>query len=95
MPVVLLSAEEIARRVDRLAEEIAPRIDERTVAVALLTGGLWFAADLTRALARRGLHLPFDALWLSSYGEGRMSGGQCEVRAGLQRPVAGRKVSAR
>ena len=91
-PPVLMTAEEIARRVERLAREIAPRIDGDTIAVALLTGGLWFAADLTRALARSGLHLPFDALWLSSYQEGRTSSGRCEVRAGLQRPVAGRKV---
>ena len=91
-PPVLMTAEEIARRVERLAREIAPRIDSDTIAVALLTGGLWFAADLTRALARSGLHLPFDALWLSSYQEGRTSSGRCEVRAGLQRPVAGRKV---
>ncbi len=92
LPPVLLTAEEIARRVERLAHEIAPHIDGQTVAVALLTGGLWFAADLTRALARAGIHLPFDALWLSSYHEGRESSGRCEVRAGLQRPVAGRKV---
>lgn len=46
----------------------------------------------TRALARRGHPLAFDALWLSSYGEGRQSAGGCEVRAGLQRPVAGRQV---
>jgi hypoxanthine phosphoribosyltransferase len=92
IPQPLLSAEEIAARVERLAAQIAPRVDERTVAVALLTGGLWFAADLTRALARQGLHLPFDALWLSSYAEGRTSSGRCEVRAGLQRPVTGRRV---
>jgi hypoxanthine phosphoribosyltransferase len=91
-PQILLPAEDIAARIEQLAAQIAPRIDERTVAVALLTGGLWFAADLTRALARLGLHLPFDALWLSSYGEGRTSAGRCEVRAGLQRPVAGRRV---
>ncbi len=91
-PPVLLSAEEIAARVERLAGRIAPRIDNQTVAVALLTGALWFAADLTRALTRRDLHLPFDALWLASYGEGRASSGRCEVRAGLQRPVAGRTV---
>lgn len=91
-PQSLLSAEEIAAHIERLAAQIAPRVDERTVAVALLTGGLWFAADLTRALSRQGLHLPFDALWLSSYGEGQTSKGRCEIRAGLQRPVAGRKV---
>ncbi len=91
-PDVLLTADEVADRVEQLAKVIATRVDEDTVAVALLTGGLWFAADLTRALARAGLHLPFDALWLSSYREGRTSSGRCEVRAGLQRPVAGRRV---
>jgi hypoxanthine phosphoribosyltransferase len=91
-PTVLLTADEIAGRVQQLAHEIAPRIDDDTVAVALLTGGLWFAADLTRALAKIGRHLPFDALWLSSYQDGRESSGRCEVRAGLQRPLDGRKV---
>jgi hypoxanthine phosphoribosyltransferase len=91
-PEILFSAEAIDARVQQLAVEIAPHVDADTVAVALLTGGLWFAADLTRALARRGQHLPFDALWLSSYGEDRVSSGRCHVRAGLQRPVTGRKV---
>lgn len=91
-PSVLLGAEAIARCVDAVAAKIAPRVDDDAVAVALLTGGLWFAADLTRALARLGRHLKFDALWLSSYGDGRLSSGTCEVRAGLQRPVVGRQV---
>jgi hypoxanthine phosphoribosyltransferase len=91
-PAVLLSADEIAAWVEMLAAEIAPRIDDDTVAVALLTGGLWFAADLTRALARAGRHVAFDALWLASYGEGQVSAGRCELRAGLQRPVEGRRV---
>jgi hypoxanthine phosphoribosyltransferase len=34
----------------------------------------------------------FDALWLASYGDGVASGGRCELRAGLQRPIAGRRV---
>ena len=91
-PAVLVSEAEIAQRVQTLAEQIAPRIDDDTVAVCLLTGGLWFAADLTRALAQRGRHLLFDALWLASYGDDHASSGRVQVRAGLQRPVAGRKV---
>jgi hypoxanthine phosphoribosyltransferase len=91
-PPVLLGPEAIAERVEALAVRIAPRIDDGAVAVALLTGGLWFAADLTRALARAGRHLAFDALWLSSYGEARASSGACELRAGLQHPVAGKTV---
>jgi hypoxanthine phosphoribosyltransferase len=91
-PPAVLSAEAIAERVEAMADRIAPAIGEDTVAVALLTGGLWFAADLTRALARRGRHVKFDALWLASYGDANASSGRCEVRADLQRPVVGRPV---
>jgi len=89
-PELLLSEAQIAERVEALADRIAPAIDDETVAVCLLTGGLWFCADLTRALARRGRRLAFDALWLASYGDARASLGRCEVRAPLQRPLAGR-----
>jgi hypoxanthine phosphoribosyltransferase len=91
-PVVLLTEKQIAARVEALAAAIAPRIDDDTVAVCLLTGGIWFAADLTRALSRAGRHVRFDALWLASYGDERASLGRCEVRADLQRPLAGRRA---
>jgi hypoxanthine phosphoribosyltransferase len=91
-PVVLLSEAEIAERVQALAVAVAPRIDDDTVAVCLLTGGLWFCADLMRALSRVGRHVRFDALWLASYGDERASLGRCEVRADLQRPLAGRRA---
>ena len=89
---LLLSAEAVAARVEALADQIAPRIDDEAVAVCLLTGGLWFAADLMRALAARGRHPLFDALWLSSYADERTSLGRVHVRAGLQRSVEGRAV---
>jgi hypoxanthine phosphoribosyltransferase len=88
----LLSEDEIRRRVEQMADAIAPRVDDESVAVCLLTGGLWFASDLTRALARRGKHLAFDAMWLASYGDETESAGRVQVRAALQRPVSGRKV---
>ena len=91
-PEVLISQEEIAERVEALAKAIAPRIDDDTVAVCLLTGGLWFAADLTRALWRAGRDVRFDALWLASYHDERKSSGRCEVRADLQRPLIGRRA---
>jgi hypoxanthine phosphoribosyltransferase len=90
--IPLLSAEEIAARVEALAQRVAPQIDDDSVAVCLLTGGLWFAADLMRALARLDRHPLFDALWLSSYVDQRSSLGQVTLRAGLQRPVSGRTV---
>ena len=89
---VLLTEAEVADRVEALAQAIAPRIDDETVAVCLLTGGLWFCSDLMRALARAGRHVRFDAMWLASYKDERVSTGRCEVRADLQRPLVGRKA---
>ena len=89
-PAILLSETEVITRVEALARTIAPHVDDDTVAVCLLTGGLWFCADLTRALSRAGRNVAFDALWLASYGDARASMGRCEVRADLQRPLAGR-----
>ena len=91
-PTVILTESDIAVRVAAMARAIAPRTDDDTVAVCLLTGGLWFCADLTRALARLGRYVRFDALWLASYGDERASRGRCEVRADLQRPLVGRKA---
>jgi len=88
----LLSEAEVNARVADLAATIAPRLGEDAVAVCLLTGGLWFASDMTRALARLGKHVAFDALWLASYGDDRTSRGRCQVRADLQRPMRGRQA---
>ncbi|HEY2178924.1 MAG TPA: phosphoribosyltransferase family protein [Caulobacteraceae bacterium] len=89
---VMLSAEAVATHVEALAGRLAPRLDESAVGLTILMGGMWFAADLTRALTRRGRRLAADALWLASYGDGRQTTGACEVRAGPQRPLAGAQV---
>ena len=70
---------------------IAHYIKPDCVCVCLLTGGIWFAADLTRALDRAGKPTAFDALWLSSYGDGRESG-TLLIRSPLQRSVKDRQV---
>jgi hypoxanthine phosphoribosyltransferase len=90
--VELLSEADIAARVEALAARIAPVIDDETVVICLLTGGLWFAADLTRALARLGRQTLFDALWLSSYADERTSRGEVVVHAAFRRPLDGRGV---
>ena len=90
-PAVLLPEAEVQACVAGLGEKIAPHIKPGCVCVCLLTGGIWFAADLTRALDRAGKPTAFDALWLSSYGDGRESG-TLLIRSPLQRPVEGRQV---
>ncbi len=89
---VLLDREAVQRSVVNLARRLAPAIDNDTIVVCLLIGGLWFAADLTRALADEGFSLAFDALWLASYGNARESSGRCERLAGPQRAVVGRRI---
>jgi hypoxanthine phosphoribosyltransferase len=91
-PTVLLPEAEVQRIVADLAARIAPVIDDETVAAVLLTGGLWFAADLTRALSRLGRNVRFDALWLASYGDQRESRGRIDVYADFQRSIGGRRV---
>jgi len=91
-PQTLLGEAEVARRVARVAEALAPRVADDAVVVCLLIGGLWFAADLTRALSRLGRQVAFDALWLASYGDAKESRGRCQVRADLQRPLRGRQA---
>ncbi len=91
-PEILLDARAVAHRVEDAARRLAPLITDESVLVCLLTGGLWFAADLTRALYRLGSNPSFDALWLASYGDAKVSSGRVQVVAGLQRPVEGRQV---
>jgi hypoxanthine phosphoribosyltransferase len=87
---VLLTAEEIAARVDKLAEGFAAEVDDGWTVVALLQGAIPFAADLMRALEKRGRHPIYDSLWLESYRDARESSGKVVVRADISRPIDGR-----
>ncbi|ESQ77165.1 hypothetical protein ABAC402_01835 [Asticcacaulis sp. AC402] len=91
MPTVLIDEAEVQQRVQVLADLLVSYIRPDCVGICLLTGGIWFAADLTRALNRSGRDIAFDALWLSSYGDDHHSGAML-IRAPLQRPVEGRQV---
>ncbi len=76
-----------------MAEKVAPRLRQGDwTGVVILLGATPFAADLLRALARRGIDLGFDALWLESYHDERQSSGRIVVRADISRPVKGRGV---
>jgi hypoxanthine phosphoribosyltransferase len=92
MSKVLLTEREIYDLVEAQADEIAPKISDDTVCVAMLTGAIWYAADLMRSLSRRGVNPLFDAIWLGSYDDARHSRGSVTVRAGLQRGCGGKQV---
>jgi hypoxanthine phosphoribosyltransferase len=87
---VLLSAEEIATRVEALADGFAAQVDDGWTVVALLQGAIPFAADLMRAIEVRGRHPIYDSLWLESYRDARESSGKVVVRADISRAIEGR-----
>jgi len=90
---VLFSADAIAERNRRMAEEIrAAGFTDRLVIVAVLKGGFVFAADLVRALHAVGVTAEVDFMSLSSYRAGTTSTGTVTVRRDIDTDVAGRDV---
>jgi hypoxanthine phosphoribosyltransferase len=90
-PPVLFTAEEIATRVEALAKEIAALPQKPDIAMPILVGGFVFAADLVRALARQGLEMDIEMLWLRSYG-GKRVASAISMIAGPSEQIAGRHV---
>lgn len=83
---VLLDPKDIAQKIALLAKRIGEDLGTDLTLMTLLTGGMWFAADLSRALSREGVHQRFEALWLSSYGD-EMHAKTIQHLAGPQRQL--------
>ncbi len=79
--VVLYTEREIARRVKAIARAIASASLKPEIAVPVLTGAFVFAADLLRALAREGLDLPVEFVWLRAYGPNEAPGDVLVLKA--------------
>ena len=88
----LFSAGQIAARVEALAGDIAASSPRDPIIVAILKGSFIFAADLIRALHRRGLKPEIDFIFLASYGAGLVSGGEVKVLRDVETDLAGREV---
>ncbi len=88
---VLHSEEAIAARVSALAKKIAHAPLLPDIAMPILVGGFIFAADLVRALAREGVELEIEMLWLRSYGDKRVASAISMI-AGPSEQIAGRHV---
>lgn len=87
---VLFSAKEIAERVDALAEAIAGGPLKPDIAVPVLVGAFVFASDLLRALAKRGLDLETEFVWLRSYGRTEKAGDIIVFKAPTESEVRGK-----
>ena len=88
-PTPLFTEDQIRERVDALAQEIAAAPLKPDIALPVLAGSFVFAADLLRALARRGLSLPMEFIWLRSYGAAR-EGRELTVLVGPPEELHGR-----
>ena len=87
---VLMSADELARRIAELGREIARDYErERPVLVGVLQGAFLFMADLIRAMP---IELMTDFIGVSSYGSGTQSSGQVRLVSDLSMSVENRPV---
>jgi len=87
---ILISRDEIAKAVDRLACEIKRDYqDKQPLLISVLKGSFMFMADLVRQL---DLPLELDFIRLSSYGTARESSGKVRVVQGVKTPIKGRDV---
>lgn len=92
----LYSAAEIAARIEDMADAIVAahkgHDDQPLLVEVIMNGAVLFAADLVRALSRRGLVVEIDFIALSSYGKGTKSSGNVVLEADARGAIAGRDV---
>jgi hypoxanthine phosphoribosyltransferase len=79
--VILFSEAQIAARLIAVAQSIASGPLRPEIAVPILAGAFVFAADLMRALARQGLDLETEFVWLRSYGRSQTPGDVTVLKA--------------
>lgn len=88
----LYSETVVQARIDALADDIAKRMPGDFLMAPVLTGAFVFAADLLRALNRRGCDPLVDFVQLSSYGGARASSGVVTLLKDFSVPLAGRSI---
>jgi len=87
---VLISPEELSRRVSELGAEISRDYADRDlVMVGVLRGAVVFIADLLRSLS---IPCEIDFMAVSSYGSSRDSSGVVRILKDLDDPINGRDV---
>jgi hypoxanthine phosphoribosyltransferase len=88
---VLISAEQIQKRVREMAAQIELDYPEGPLyIVSILKGAFIFVADLVRALNRSSVRIEFMAI--SSYGNQKTSSGQVKVTRDLDVNIEGQQV---
>lgn len=87
---VLLSEEEVARRIREVAEEISKDYKGRPLhLICILKGGVFFTCELAKRIT---LPLTLDFMSVSSYGAGTVSSGIVKIAKDLDEPIEGKDV---
>ena len=87
---VLLSREQIEKRVEEIAEAITRDYrGESVLMVGILRGAVVFFSELVK---RVDLDVRFDFMVVSSYGSGTESGGEIRIVKDLSQPIEGMNV---
>ena len=88
---VLFSAEDIARRITEIAEDVALSELKNILVVSILKGSFVFAADLIRAFHRAGMAPEVEFISVSSYGAGTEAG-ELRLLRDVESDVSGRDI---
>lgn len=87
---VLISKEEIKKRVEEMGEQISRDYDGKELIVAgILRGSIIFYADLMRELR---IPLDMDFMVVSSYGRGCETSGSAHIKLDLQEDIRGKHL---
>jgi hypoxanthine phosphoribosyltransferase len=89
---VIFPPDQIAKRIEVLASEIAQSQLDNLLVVAVLKGSFMFLADLVRALHRAGIAPEVEFMMLSSYRKSTKSSGVVEIVRDIETSVDGRNV---
>ncbi len=87
---VLLSKEEIAKRVAELGEQISKDYQGKDfIAVGILRGSVVFFSDLMRCVK---IPMEIDFMAVSSYGQGSSSTGSVQIKYDMQEDIRGKHL---
>lgn len=87
---VMLSEEQIAKRIGELAKEISRDYEGKTpLMVAILKGSVMFFADLTRRIT---IPIKMDFMAISSYGNAAKSSGEVKMIKDLDGKIEGKDI---
>lgn len=87
---LLISEEEVGKRIDELAKEIDADYKGKTLnIICILKGSVFFACELAKRLT---IPVVFDFMQVSSYGNGTSTTGGVKIIKDLDTPIAGKDV---